>query len=205
VNQLRCRDLRAGDLLLKLNAGSAVNKVIALGQELAQQRNAQVVHAAVMVDGFYVVEASGGGIHGSDMRVQNKSFGYIVYRPTNDRIAKGAGECAKLMLDIQARHRNLAYSIPGAVGSLFPSHSRGPASRSSMDAAFDRIIEGKSHPFFCSHFVVHVYQFVAEQNGIPAASVFSLRDAKVSPSTLASMLQANANFDDAGYVMPNER
>jgi len=205
VNQLRCRDLRAGDLLLKVNAGSRVNRLIAFGQDLVGQQNAQVVHAAVMVDSFYAVEASGGGIHGSDMRVQNKSFGYIVYRPTNDRVASGAGECAKLMLDIQARHRNLAYSIPGAVGSLFPGQGRGPASRSSMDATFDRIIEGKSHPFFCSHFVVHVYQFVAEQNGIPASLMFSLRDTKVSPSTLASMLQANASFVEAGYVMPNER
>ena len=37
------------------------------------------------------------------------------------------------------------------------------------------------------------------------ASVFALADPKVSPSALASMLQANPHFGEAGYMLPNER
>jgi hypothetical protein len=205
MNQLRCKDLRAGDLMLKFNAGSLINQVIALGQQAAAQLNPQVVHAAVMFDSTYMVEASGGGIHASDLRVQNAAFGYVVYRPRNLAIANGAGTCAKMMFDIQGRHGNLKYSIPGAVGSLFPRGGAAPQSPDAMDQLLDRILEGRTHQFFCSQFVVFVYQFVAEQNGIGASSLFPLRDAKVSPSTLASLLQANPQFGEAGYMMPNER
>lgn len=205
MNQLRCKDLRPGDLLLKFNAGSATNKIIALGQAARGQLNPQVVHAGVMFDQTYVVEASGGGIHASDMRVQNKSFGYLVYRPTNSGVAQGAGTCAKIMFDIHKNRGNLKYSIPGAIGSLFPSGAGGPATRDAMDATLDRILEGRTHRFFCSQFVVYVFQFVAEQNGVPATSYFAIRDGKVSPSTLASMLQSSSVFSETGYMMPNER
>lgn len=205
VNQLRCRDLRPGDLLLKLNAGSAINKLIAQSQQMRGQLNPQIVHAAVMFDNTFVVEASGGGIHASDMRVQNKGFGYIVYRARNEAVARGAGEYAKIIFDIQSRNHNLSYAVGGAVGSLFPKKAGGPKAPGEMDKALDRMLEGKSHPFFCSQFAVHVFQFAAEQNGIPAANMFPMRDGKVSPSTLASMLQSNGSFSEAGYLMPNER
>ena len=205
MNQLRCKDLRPGDLLLKFNAGSATNKIIALGQAARGQLNPQVVHAGVMFDQTYVVEASGGGIHASDMRVQNKAFGYLVYRPTNTGVAQGAGTCAKIMFDIHKNRGNLKYSIPGAIGSLFPNGAGGPATRDAMDATLDRILEGRTHRFFCSQFVVYVFQFVAEQNGVPATSYFAIRDGKVSPSTLASMLQSSSVFSETGYMMPNER
>ena len=205
MNQLLCKDLRPGDLLLKFNSGSATNKIIALGQAARGQLNPEVVHAGVMFNQTYIVEASGGGIHASDMRVQNASFGYLVYRPTNASVAEGAGTCAKIMFDIHKTRGNLTYSIPGAVGSLFPSGAGGPATRDEMDATLDRILEGRTHQFFCSQFVVYVFQFVAEQNRIPAMSYFAIRDGKVSPSTLASMLQTSGVFREAGYMMPGER
>jgi len=205
MNQLRCRNLQAGDLMLKFNAGSAVNRIIALGQRVAAQLNPEVVHAGVMFDNTYIIEASGSGIHASDLRVQNAAFGYVVYRARNTAIANGAGTCAKMMFDIQTRHGNLKYSVPGAVQSLFPGRRPAPHSPGEMDQLLDRILEGRTHRFFCSQFVVYVYQFVAEQNGISGAGLFVLRDAKVSPSTLASLLQSNSYFDEAGYMMPNER
>jgi hypothetical protein len=54
VNQLRCKDLRPGDLLLKFNAGSKTNKMIAFGQSAAGQLNAAVVHAGVMMSYFAI-------------------------------------------------------------------------------------------------------------------------------------------------------
>ena len=81
----------------------------------------------------------------------------------------------------------------------------GPATHTAMDSTLDKIVEGRTHRFFCSQFVVYVFQFVAEQNGIPAASYFALRDGKISPSTLASMLQSSTMFTEARYMMPGER
>ena len=48
-------------------------------------------------------------------------------------------------------------------------------------------------------------ELAAYQSGLPARSLFNASDAKVSPSVLASLLQGNRNFQDAGYMMPNER
>jgi hypothetical protein len=204
MNQLRCRDLRAGDLFLKVSAGSFTNRMIQFGQNLVGQKNPEVVHAGVMFDSTYCVEASGGGLHASDMRVQNLPYGYYIYRCTNPNVAAGAGTCAKMMFDIHMQHGSVKYSMAGAVGSLFGSGGK-PVEPSQMDALLDRILEGKNNPFFCSQFVVYVYQFVAEQCGIPAATLFNLQDAKVSPSKLASYLQGHPMFKEAGYMMPKER
>ena len=74
-----------------------------------------------------------------------------------------------------------------------------------MDALLDRILAGRNHQFFCSQFVVFVYQFVAEQCGMAAASMFNFADAKVPPSTLAATLERHPAFAEAGYVLAAER
>jgi hypothetical protein len=74
-----------------------------------------------------------------------------------------------------------------------------------MDALLDALLKGRNHDFFCSQFVVYVYQLAAYQSGMQAKTLFNISDAKVSPSVLASLLQANASFQEAGYMMPNER
>jgi hypothetical protein len=50
-----------------------------------------------------------------------------------------------------------------------------------------------------------VYQFTAEQNGIPAKSIFPFSDPRVSPSELASHLTKGGMFREIGYVLPKER
>lgn len=204
MQQLRCRDLRAGDLMLKFNSGDLLNRAIKLGQSLVGQKNSEIVHAGLMFDSTYIIEAMGAGIGANDLRVQNQAYGYIVYRCTNPNMAAGAGTCAKMMFDIHSKQGSLKYTVAGAIGSLFGASGK-PVEPSQMDALLDRILEGKSNPFFCSQFVVYVYQFVAEQCGIPAATVFNLQDAKVPPSRLASYLQGHAMFKEAGYMLPKER
>lgn len=202
--QLFCRDLRGGDILLKVNAGSFVNRVINLGQKMVGLSNTQIVHAGVMFDSTYIIEASGPGLIAGDLRVKDKAFGYYVYRCKNANIATAAGTCAKLFFDIQGRTGAMKYNALGAAGSLFGSSGQA-TSPGEMDAVLERILQGKSHPFFCSQFVVYVYQYVAEQNGISAATLFRLSDAKVPPSTLAALLQGHSLFQEIGYLMPNER
>ena len=60
-------------------------------------------------------------------------------------------------------------------------------------------------PFFCAPFVVYVYQWAAQQSGISPEAVFSLSDAKATPSLLASKLIGNSYFSEEGYMLPNER
>ena len=202
--QLRGRDLRGGDILLKANAGTFTSRLIHFGQKLVGAANAQIVHAGIMYDPNYIIEASGPGLKASDLRVQDKAFGYLVFRCTNPNLAAGAATCAKLFFDIQGRTGKLKYNAPGALGSLFGSPGRA-ASPEEMDALLERMLQDKSHRFFCSQFVVYVYQYVAEQNGMAAGRLFNFSDAKVPPSTLAASLSSHPLFQETGYLMPNER
>jgi len=204
MKQLSTRDLNPGDVMLKASDGSVLSKAISAGQNLRGQLNPQIVHAGLMFDSTYIIEAQGSGVSANDLRVQNKKYGYLVYRPVRSNFGQGAGTCAKVMFDIQSRNKNLQYNLLGAIGSLF-GRPGDAMTAVGMDNLLDRILAGKGHAFFCSQFVVYVYQFVAEQNGVSAAQLFSLNDAKVSPSVLASKLQGSASFTEVGYMMPNER
>jgi len=204
MKQLKTRDLGPGDIMLKASDRSILSNAISFGQNLRGQLNPQIVHAGVMFDNNYIIEAQGGGISANDLRVQNEKYGYLVYRPVRLNFGRGAGTCAKIMFDIQMRNKNLQYNLLGAIGSLFGGPGKATTA-TGMNSLLDRILAGKGHPFFCSQFVVYVYQFVAEQNGVPATQLFNLNDAKVSPSVLASKLQGSASFTEAGYMMQHER
>jgi hypothetical protein len=204
TKQLYCRDLSSGDILLKVNAGSAINRIIAAGQTVLGAENPQIVHAGILFDPTIIIEASGPGLSARDLRVQDKAFGYYVYRCSNANMAAGAGTCAKLFFDIQSRTDGLKYNLLGAAGSLFGDLGR-PCSGAEMDAVLDSILAAKEHPFFCSQFVVYVYQFVAEQCGVPASKLFNFSDAKVPPSLLASSFVSHPLFSEVGYLMPDQR
>lgn len=204
MQQLRCRDLAPGDILLKVSDGSVLSRAIQLGQGLVGDVNSGVVHAGVLFDKTFVIEAQAAGIIANDLRVQDVHYGYHVFRCNREDMAAGAGTCAKMMFDIHARGKNLGYSIGGAIGSLFGGAGRA-ASRGDMDALLDRILAGRRQRFFCSQFVVYVYQFVAEQCGVAAAAVFNMSDAKVEPSVLAGALVRSPQFQEIGYLLPNER
>jgi len=200
---MRCSDLRGGDILLQFNAGTVVGSLISFGQRMQGQSHSSIVHAGILFDNHYMIQALGPGISGTDVRVQDARLGYFVYRSKQANLAAGAATCAKMMFDVHGAHQTLKYSVSGAVGSLF---GKGPVkTRTQMNALLDDILTGKGHPFFCSQFVVYVYQFVAEQNGLNGSLLFNLGDAKVSPAKLATVLEKNSFFSAVGYLNPSER
>lgn len=210
ASALKCRDLKPGDIMLKVsdsswNFSGATSRVIQFGQSLAGGKNPGIVHAGLMFDSTYMIEAQSAGITAHDLRVQNKPYGYYVYRCNESNIAQGAGTCAKMMFDIHQRHGTMKYSVGGAVGSLFGFGSGKAASRGDMDDLLDRVLTGRGNAFFCSQFVVYVYQFVAEQCGRNAATMFAYSDAKATPSVLATSLVKRQNFAEVGCIFPNER
>jgi hypothetical protein len=201
--QLTCRHLEPGDVLLKLNAGNAVNTIIELAQRAIGSEFPEVVHAGVMFDPHYIVEASGVGVHANDLRVQNAAFEYVVYRCTSPAIAAGAATYAKILLDIHAEQHSVKYNLLGAIKSLVAGTGKA-SSRAQMDSRMDAMLAGRNRPNFCSQFVVATYQFAAEQNGKGAATVFDAFDA-VPPSRLLSMLRRTQSFRQVGYLAKNAR
>lgn len=53
--------------------------------------------------------------------------------------------------------------------------------------------------------MTYVYQFVAEQSGVGAASVLPLSAAKAPNNVLAAALARNPMFKEAGYLVPGVR
>jgi hypothetical protein len=190
--------------MAKVNDGSLVNKLFQMGQALFKEKNPDITHAGVMFDSTYLIEAQGDGIVANDLRVGDVANNYYVYRCSNANMAQGAGTCAKMMFDIHAEHGNLKYGLLDAIKSIFGSKGA-PLTPEEMDRLLTRILEGRGQKFFCSQFAVYVYQFVAEQLGIPASQVFNVNDAKVSTSELPALLGANPLFSEIGWVFANER
>ena len=204
MKQLLCRDLKPGDILLKMATHSFTNRLIRLGQELAGQPNAFLGHAAIALDAQFAIEAQAHGITANHLNMKDRECGYIVYRPNNSSLGRGAATAAKLLLDVNQRQGNLKYAAGGALKSIFGGTGTAK-SGGDFDALLDRILAGRNQPFFCSQFVVYVYQWAGEQSGMSPQSIFSVSDAEATPSVLASKLVHNAQFSEAGYMLPHER
>ena len=203
--QLRCRDLRPGDILLQLSSGSLASKAIQFGQKMTSGvANSAFVHAGIMFDSTYFIEALGAGISAADLRVGNSKYSYHAYRCTNPPVASGAATCAKMMFDIHQSGHKLPYSVEKAIDSIFGPPGKA-ATPSQLDDLLDAVLHGRSCGFFCSQFVVYVYQFVAAQCGLLPSAMFNVSDAKASPALLASKLKASPFFSEIGYLEADQR
>lgn len=209
------QDLRAGDIMCQFLSHTIAGPIIAFGQALTGNKNAKIIHAGILFDSFYMIEALKDGITANDLRIQNRTYEYMVFRPLNPALARGAADCANMMLQIHDAHttatakggvtyQTLTYSWKGAVASIFGTAAK-PKTATEMDRLLDDILKGKDHPFFCSQFVVYVYQFVAEQSGMRASSLFNLSDPKVPPARLATLLHSSPNFKFLGELLPTVR
>lgn len=203
--QLYARDLRPGDILLEWNGGSAVQQVIAFGQRVMNRGTDQLIHAAIMFDNRFLIDSTSDGITARDIYMKDKIYSFSVFRANNISLANGAATCAKIFMDINANtKRGISYDYTGAVASIFKAPGTAP-SPSALDSAFDSLIKGKDHPFFCSQFVIFVFQFVAEQNGLAAKKLFPFAEGSVPPSMLGSTLKTHPMFREAGYLLANQR
>lgn len=201
--QMRCRDLKSGDIMVQQSLGNIPGRLIAFGQFMTGHKHTELIHAGIMFDTTYIVEALGGGILASDLRLQNLNCGYHVYRARKPEIGTIAGNLAKLLFDLHGTNKNMTYSTVGAVKSI--GTAKAAKSAGDLDGVLDKIFEGKSSPFFCSQFVVVTYQAAGGQIGMAPSTVLPLDDARVSPARLASMLDVSPNFDHIGFMLPNQR
>ena len=200
--QLKCADLAGGDIMLQFNQGNVAGKAIAFGQAMAGDKNSEIVHAGVMFDKTYMIEAVGHGISGTDLRTGSKAFAYRVFRPRNRALGSTEGNVVKFLFDHHQTHGSMPYSVGGAIGSLGRARSM---SASHVDKLMDGILSLKPTAFYCSQFVVMSYQLAAAQMGVSPKSVFPFDDAKMPPSRLASWCEQSAAFEYIGYLSPNER
>src|ERR1700744_2318712 len=145
--QLRCADLAGGDIMLQYNQGNVAGKLIAFGQAMVGDKSSEIVHAGVMFDKSYMIEALMQGISGSDLRVGNKGMAYRVYRPRNRMLATTESNVVKFLFDHHQSHGSMPYSWGGAVGAIGAAR---PMSADGVDKMLDDIFKLKPTAFFCS-------------------------------------------------------
>ena len=189
--------------MLQESLGNAAGKLISFGQAKVGQANANFVHAGIMYDTTYILEALGAGIASNDIRIGTRACGYTVYRPRDQKLATIAANFGKLLFDSHGARHKLNYSVLGAIKSL--GSEKSPKTVSEVDKMVDKIFGSQGKSFFCSQFVVVTYQIAGGQIGLPPAAVFSLDDGAVSPARLETMLQSSHMFNHVGDMVPNTR
>ena len=188
--------------MLQFNQGNVAGKLIAFGQAIVGDKNSEIVHAGVMFDKYFMIEALNSGISANDLRVGNTAVSYRVYRPHNAMLGVTESNVVKFLFDHHSAHGSMPYTYVGAVGAIGKAKTM---SSSGVDARLDAIFALKPTAFFCSQFVVMSYQLAAAQMGMTPSSVFALDDAKMPPSRLATCCEQSVAFDYIGYMSPNER
>jgi hypothetical protein len=178
--QLRCRDLRPGDVLLEVSDGSRIAHPSETDDGAAALPDAPLIGAGILSDSVRLIEAQGDNITAGDLRIRYLRGSYLVFRCMNAELATGAAACADGM-------------------------ARGLAGSPSIQDLRERVRTARNQRFFCARLIVYAYQFVAAQREMPIPTFFTDADASVAPSFLAGALTRNPLFRQVGYVLAGQR
>src|SRR5262249_14727772 len=144
---LLCRDLKPGDIMVQESTNNVVGKAIVFGQQQFGHGNSNFVHAGIMFDTTFILEALGAGISSNDIRVGTRMCGYSVFRPKNSQLGTIAANFGKLLFDSHGTRHKLKYSVLGAVKSL--GSEKSPKTATEIDKMVDKIFGASGKSFFC--------------------------------------------------------
>lgn len=208
-------ELKRGDILLKYNDGTMINKIIVKGTKVNARLykeegiNIHITHAAICIeDGKLIAEASAQGLRIRDITT-NDHYTWEVFRylqvPVTDLAADLAFSFTKECIEdtrTQAPQKSGQYALYSAVQAVFKRNpERIPAQRKTE---VTRIIETfglVTEQYYCSHFVSFVYILAAQiiTGNLETAPID--RDYKVIlPANLYKYLQADPNWQHVGYL-----
>jgi hypothetical protein len=210
---LKYSDLKVGDVLLKHSAGSKTNVAIKAGEALishnASGGTADIVHAAIFAGNFggqqVIFEASGPGLIREDM--SGNGYSYEVYRYKEAKVASIAamvaeGYVAETNKSKEANPQDHygAYTITGAVGSLFHSSSRGDGAQAAEGGLWGKSANPADDKFYCSNFVVRAYQ-AAGQTFDPKIVPIDADYRYISPKEMQARLNKSADWSHPGQII----
>lgn len=192
---IRITDLVAGDILLKLNDGSAVNNAISAGQKMTNaEEYKDITHAAIYHGNNIIIESIGEGVVRGDLRQSpRRDNTYVVFRCLNQTLRDDVAARANDLWNAHRQHKNIKYGKAIAGRSVLKVPKRAPAA-ADIAAKGASLLAGDKHTIFCSSFVTFVYQWAAVQRNLAVANFFPFDDNSVAPSTLAALLERNQGY-----------
>lgn len=190
--------LKAGDIMMKYNDGSAINNLISFGQFFGRG-NSSFTHAGIASSASTIIEMDGHGLQEHNLAGENSQYRYRVYRCVYSQVAAGAAAAAEMMrAGFAAGNTNITYSATGALGSI-SSREDLPNADIANDM-LDKLLAG-GDAFFCSGHVVLCYQMAASQSTTDrtfpfsdASGLFSLASTCYQPAYLEKVLSESDDF-----------
>jgi hypothetical protein len=202
--------LHFGDILLKRSDGSAVSKVIHLGQ-VFNRGDGGLVHAGIACGSNHMYEMQGEGLVQSNFAEDRTQYTYTVYHTANKEWRRAAARVGKNIYNAvgfgtprfkKENDKKLKYSMFQALKSLSISHSGYP-SQKVLEHEYDLFLHGKSS-IMCSAFVVFCYQYAACVNSAFSAvtsTTFPKSFQDYNPSYLAQALEkTGSGFTAVGGI-----
>ena len=183
-------DLSPGDILIKYNANTAVNRIIAFGQLIfGGGKDSNKVHAALYLgDGFVAESQAEGTVKNKLQDLLNQGFRYQVFRCTDKTSRDKAVGYALVHVEKNTRYdfRNL---VPGVMGTgkkdLSPDSDQRPLTGPEK--------------LYCSALVTACYNEPALAKESTVQIPLDLANA--TPQQLAGYLKSQQeNFDQLGTI-----
>jgi hypothetical protein len=202
------KDLRAGDVLVKYNDGSATNTTIAAIQQENPASAYWFVHAALVTDKFsnlHAVEMSGEGLVSNDLSGHNKNMEYEVFRPKNPKIGEAA---ARLIGDLAVhghREKSAEYNFLGLTKLIADFDKM--VTEEEFNVGYQHMLDGRhDEKYYCSQFVVWLYQGAKYRSGQPD-NLWGDISVHIGPPRLAKIMKFNLpqSWEHVGYLAAGKR
>lgn len=203
------KDLRAGDVLVKYNDGTFTNALIANIQKEIPTSAYWFVHAGLVTDGFdtlHALEMSGDGLVCNDLAGHNKDIEYEVFRSKNPKITETA---AKLIRDLAKRGErakdSVAYNTEGLAKLIVEFDKM--VTKDQFNEHYQDMLEGrKTQKYYCSQFVVFIYQGAKYRSGQPD-DIWGEISLHIGPPRLAKKLKFDLpqRWEHVGYLAAGKR
>lgn len=203
----RIEQLLQGDILIKMNDNTGINRAISIGQMLTNTGGHMLwTHAGLATSSTMIAEMNGEGLQHHNLTGENAGYIYAVFRCRYQQIAAGA---CRANAQLVTKNKKVVYNTSGATGSLMPSFLN--TETDLMQNALKQMDSGETYSLFCSEHVVFCYQVALEENSkfglgseIPKIpnlrmqEVFSRRAWEYSPAYLYAQLMESKIFDYQG-------
>lgn len=190
--------IKAGDIMVKYNDGSAINNLISFGQFFGRG-NSSFTHAGLAASPTHIIEMDGDGLQLHNLAGENSQYRYRVFRCTLTGVGDGAAAAGEMMLAaFSAGATDLPYSPLSAFASV--SKSTELPNADIANDMLDTLLKG-GEALFCSGHVVLCYQMACSQmmgqTNFPlshAGGLFSLDSTCYQPAYLEKVLSESELF-----------
>lgn len=196
---------KRGDMVIRINTGGAI------GGAISAMSGSEFVHGGLAIGGNEIVEVNGGlnpdstgkgrilaNIYKTNITTDLKDNDYVVYRCNDTDLATQVAIEASPFV-ASGSNSSWGYNLTGAVSSLMsPSVTTGQFLYIDENESVLSVARRENRNFFCTEWMVWVYQKTAEKMRKPLRIGIAPKDA--FPGALVTALDKSSSFTYVGAI-----